>query len=136
MNTNNYDTNRFKYATTKSGYGAPRTVISDAPEQPRTKSKKDTKKWCKGVAGRDHKWAWVYRDILPNCHYRRDGATVEFQEKPLLTLEEERAQVKTGDWYIDRAVKLCLVCGKQRDWWTNAFELRRQGIQILTKLPE
>jgi hypothetical protein len=59
-----YDTNAFKHATTRSGYGDPRTVIVDPPSEPRTKSKKDTKKWCKGVVGREHRSVWVYTELL------------------------------------------------------------------------
>lgn len=53
------------------------TKIKPLPEQPKFHSKKDTKKWCKGVVGREHdyeyqfphgdSWEWRLVPICVNC---------------------------------------------------------------------
>ena len=34
------------------------SVIKDIPEEPRRSSKKDTKRWCRGKVGEEHRYEW------------------------------------------------------------------------------
>jgi hypothetical protein len=136
MNNSNYDTNSFKRADSKKSYDSTRTQVKEAPAEVKSRSKKDTKKWCKGVVGREHQWAWVYREALPNCRWNRWGQTEKIIEPPLPTLEEEK-KIDRHRWNaIPRAQQICLVCQKHKGWGENSFSLRRQGIKIHTELPD
>ncbi len=131
------ETRAFKYQSSiNRGGKGDHVTMKDAPAEPRTKSKKDTKKWCKGVVGRDHNWVWIYRDLLPGSS--RHHMQEKFEVPPLPTVEEEQSGEwkRENRWKLPRAVRYCTTCCKQREWWTNSFDLRRQGIMILTKLPE
>lgn len=130
----NYDTNAFKHASTRSGYGDPRTVITDPPEAPRTKSKKDTKKWCKGVVGREHKSVWVYTELL--WSHRPLGETVEESAIPPLDRPTHDARGRKIYYNHPWATLYCTVCKKHIKYAEDAYKLRRAGITILTKLPD
>ena len=127
-----FETRSFKHATAKRGWDGPNHV-SDAPEQPRTKSKKDTKKWCKGIVGREHKSVWVYIELVWG---RRAGET--FQEQPIPPLDRPTHDARGNKIYYHDplATKYCTVCQKHIKYAENAYKLRRQGITILTKLPD
>ncbi len=130
-----FETRAFKYQNSiNRGGKGDHVTLKEAPAEPRTRSKKDTKKWCKGVVGREHNWVWIYRDILPNTNRVRGGV---FKEPPLPTVEEEESVEwrRQNQWSLPRAANYCTICSKQREWWTNSFDLRRKGIPILTKLP-
>jgi hypothetical protein len=128
-----YDTNAFKHATTKKSYDSTRTVIADAPQEIKTKSKKDTKKWCKGVVGREHKSVWVYAELLW-AHRRSE----EFQEPPIPPVDRPRKDARGLRiyWHHPCATLYCTVCHKHIKYAEDAFKLRRAGVKILTKLPE
>ena len=132
MVQNNYDTMAFKHAPAKFNGKGHQTVIAEAPEIPRLpQNKKNTKKWCKGVVGREHQLVWVYRDCLPNSS--RHSGQVKFVEPPIPTLEEEK---KLNRWVqIPWAQHICVVCHKHVKWGENSFALRRAGVKILLELP-
>lgn len=132
---NQYDTNAFKHVTTVKQYGGDRVPIPDAPAEPkRGGNKKNTRKWCKGVVGREHKDSWVYSELLWN---HRRYKTVE--ELPLPEKDEPLSERGPDGLWIYRhhpwARKYCPVCQKQ--WsFADAFKLRRAGIKVLTELPQ
>lgn len=132
---NNYDTNSFKRADSKKSYGSERTQINDAPAEVKTRGKKDTKRWCKGVVGREHKSVWVYSELL---WAHRRGESI--QEPPLPPIDRpERDERGRKIYYRDVAncaSLYCTVCQKQMKYATDAYKLRREGIAICTTLPE
>lgn len=49
---------------------ASREAVSAIPEVPKHRSKKNTKRWCKGIIGREHKYRYVewlgsFKTIFP-----------------------------------------------------------------------
>lgn len=46
-------------ATTLRSWYSERTVIPPAPEQPKSGSKKNTRKWCRGRVGVKHQLEWM-----------------------------------------------------------------------------
>ena len=130
---NNYDTNSFKRADFKRGWDGDRNQIKEAPSDVKSKSKKDTKKWCKGVVGREHKSVWVYSELLWG-HRRGEEVT----ETPIPPLDRPKFNDRGHNiWYRDPwATKYCTVCKKHIKFAEDAFGLRRKGISILTRMPE
>ncbi len=129
-----FETRAFKYQNSiNRGGKGDHVTLKEAPAEPRTRSKKDTKKWCKGVVGREHKWVWVYGSLLSNYGGRETSVT----EIPVPSVEEEESVEwrRKNRWSLPRATHYCTVCCKQKEWYTNSFDLRRKGIPILTKLP-
>ena len=47
-----------RHATLKS-WNAERTVVADPPDIPKRGSRKDTRRWCRGKVGREHRYEWV-----------------------------------------------------------------------------
>lgn len=51
--------------------------VPEPPEEMRGKSKKDTRKWCKGVVGREHAWETIpTHPEWPDWKYIHDHCTV------------------------------------------------------------
>lgn len=48
-------------ALTKRSSLSTRTAVPDPPESPRRSSKKDTRRWCRGKAGRAHVRRWTIK---------------------------------------------------------------------------
>lgn len=70
-------------------------------EIPKYRSKKNTKKWCKGKVGVEHKTKWVKGSELKNTNNRLKDILIR---KPS----------------VNRFVLICEVCGKELDWdWNN-----------------
>lgn len=51
------------------------TAIPSVPETPHPSSKKDTKRWCKGVVGREHQGEWVNLGVLRSSKTPQDYAS-------------------------------------------------------------
>lgn len=43
----------------------------DGPEMPAHQSNKDTKRWCRGVVRREHRYVWFYNDHVMFCRWTR-----------------------------------------------------------------
>jgi hypothetical protein len=58
-----------------------RTAIKDPPAETKTKSRKDTKKWCRGKVGLEHKSKWVnsFTFRYPNVPGDHSGFPGEIQ---------------------------------------------------------
>lgn len=70
-----------------------RECISAGECRPQHRSSKDTRRWCKGVDGREHCWQWVFRHELANANRRlAHGRGIVWQQQ------------------------VCDGCGKQRGW--------------------
>ncbi len=121
------ETRAFKYQNSiNRGGKGDHVTLKDAPAEPRSKSKKDTKKWCKGVVGRQHKKVWVYSEITWG----------HMQGKPFVEPSLEFLREHAKEWYQCgiSAKQMCSVCRKYIRYG-DAYKLRFQGITILTKLP-
>ncbi len=81
------------------------------PEEPKpSHSKKDTKHWCKGKVGREHKLEWI---DAPNQHYS------EWMRQH----DIERYKIRT-----------CTVCGKQFEYcWNSTWSGKQDCICGLHK---
>ncbi len=67
--------------------------------RPSHKSKKDTKRWCKGKPGVEHDYRWVAYEDLPNAPYQfKDTSRPDYRNKAELVWE----------------FQVCAACGKQR----------------------
>lgn len=132
---NDYETGAFKHVTTKKNYSDGRTEIKPAPEEVKGPArKKDTKKWCKGVPGREHKWSWVYMELV--WHHRRGKEFTEPELHPHGWTDPRDVPGARTTHYVMRpwATMYCPVCQKQ--WkFRDAWDLKQAGIPILTALP-
>jgi len=133
----NYDTKAFKHATTKRGYDSVRTVIGEAPSKSKNVNSKDTKKWCKGVVGREHTAVHVYTELLWS-HRSPDQSVIEPPMELQSLFESKRYQYnRYGQYAIPSVTLYCTTCKKHIKYMReNCFELRKRGIVILTKLPD
>jgi hypothetical protein len=76
------------------GWDCRRVPVGAPPEQPKHKSKKDTKRWCAGHIGREHDYQWVVDE-------RFDYAWI---------ISGTRTPADK-QWYVLK----CSQCGKQKD---------------------
>lgn len=130
-----YDTGAFKRATTKKSYEFNRTVIGDAPEAPRLPSnKKNTRRWCKGVVGREHVKSWVYAPVFWHFGRPKNGGPKEPYVPPPLPEDQTPDQKRQWSLHDPFVVEYCSVCQKQIRLKGSA-ELRRAGVPILTEIP-
>lgn len=56
-------------------YGDAPTPIGDPPAEPRHRSRKNTRRWCRGVEGREHRLHWQpgnfgWEETCSACHKR------------------------------------------------------------------
>jgi hypothetical protein len=49
-----------KRATTLRGWDGERNPVPDVPAEPKRQSKKNTKRWCRGKVGREHRMEWIH----------------------------------------------------------------------------
>lgn len=123
------ETRAFKYQDSINRGGKGRHVkLEDAPADPRNRNKKDTKKWCKGVVGREHKAVWVYTEVT---YGHRQGE--KFFEPTIESLRDKPG--RPCRWFRGvSAISVCSVCRKHIKYG-DAYKLRMAGTAILTELP-
>jgi hypothetical protein len=78
------------------GWDGPK-IIRDIPETPRSRPRKDTKRWCRGIVGREHRKRWV--STLELSGFLRTP-----QQKAQFAEENRR-------WHWQQEV--CEICGRQ-----------------------
>lgn len=122
-----FETRAFKYQNSiNRGGKGDHVTLKEAPAEPRIRSKKDTKKWCKGVVGREHKAVWVYTEMT--YKHRQNEVFVE----PSLEFLRDRKGVAWGGEIS--AISFCSVCRKCIKYG-DAYMLRLAGVSIMTALP-
>lgn len=101
---------------------------SDYDEQPRRpKSKKDTRRWCKGKVGREHHGAI----IIPKNHYsfaqinKRDVCfeTVKFSHW------EDGKRVVVPAWSCGHSL-VCVKCGKHLEWRSKICPFNVKNLEM------
>jgi len=102
--------------TSLPGYGEDRrTPIKDSPAVPKTKAKKDTRQWCRGVAGRLHKTRWM---STSEARGRLNTPQGRESEAAWILRRQELAKAGHRVW-APMEVLVCEICGKHLDWRTS-----------------
>jgi hypothetical protein len=89
---------------------ASRQCVAVGECRPPHRSKKDTRRWCRGKVGVEHQWAWVRRSELPNAHIlsrRRESD------------EDRRDRIAIEGLGKHEEVHVCRSCGKQPFEWRD-----------------
>lgn len=89
------------------------TVIEEPPAEPKRRSHKDTKHWCKGVPGRKH--------IPKVLTYEETLRTPQQKERYKQDLREKVASMEAGKdqrwwWFPRQKTIVCEVCHKHLGW--------------------
>lgn len=84
----------------QSGRKKRQKVLASGSQVPKHRGSKDTKRWCKGVPGREHVWIWEEWKHSRSFNYdpcvsiavckacRRNGNTVQWRGRERLTWED------------------------------------------------
>lgn len=95
-------------------WGDPPISIPDTPEVPRSSSHKDTKRWCRGVVGREHvRKILTYEETLTNPQ-QKERYRQDLEEKK--RLKAEGKPIHRWWFYTGRNTIICVVCHKHLGW--------------------
>ena len=103
-------------STTLKDYSSGRTPIPDPPAIPKTKAKKDRKRWCRGKIGQEHdlvwKSSWEARGYL-----NTPQGVAQLAERKI---REAEARAEGRRVLGDYKIQVCQRCGKHVNFdWNN-----------------